>query len=156
MRKGLAAHAVLLAGARNFEVIVARKLQRVADVVLTRDVDNSVDCCFIQMAGVVGESAELLERHWGRFRRRKESPRFQLIRISRENEVAFLFLVRRGGVLIESPSAKNEEGSNKQAERKKYGSLATQVHLLLALVVENRRIYYVAPGFAEYYQHLTL
>ena len=89
MNECLPSHAVLLAGASNFQIILAGKLQSVADVVFICNSYHTVDRGFVQMAGIIGKPAELFKRNRCRLWFRDQDSGFPLVGIVREDEVAF-------------------------------------------------------------------
>ena len=97
--KCLSTHAVLLSRARDFQIVLAGPLKGIADVVLMRDFHDAVHRGPVQVAGIIGESALLSEGDRRRLWRRQKYRRLFLIGVVREDEIAFLLLVGRGGVI---------------------------------------------------------
>src|SRR5580658_3234438 len=94
----LAAHAVLLPCTSEFEAVLAGKLNCAAYVVLSGDFDDTENRGLIQVAGIVREPTTLFEGHRRRARLGNENCWILLNGIRRKDEIAFLFLERRGGI----------------------------------------------------------
>ncbi|HEY6269478.1 MAG TPA: hypothetical protein VIX11_14335 [Candidatus Acidoferrum sp.] len=92
--------AVAGTGRGHFQFVVARKLQRVLNILDGGNLDDAVDRCFVQVAGVIDVTADLLEGQLLRGRSLQDQRRgLGLIRIRRINEIGFFFLGGRGGVI---------------------------------------------------------
>jgi hypothetical protein len=99
MRERLSAHAVLLPRASEFELVLTGKLNRVAYVVLTPNIDDTENRRLIEVTRVVREAAALFEGDRRRIWFRNENCGIFLNGIWRENEVASLRFEGSSGVI---------------------------------------------------------
>jgi hypothetical protein len=100
---------VLLSRAGDFQMVVARKLEGIADIVLVRDFHDAVYGGPVQMAGVIDEAAARRERDRRRLRFEEENYGLFLTGARWENEIAFFRLVRCSRVIEDFPGAQHEE-----------------------------------------------
>src|SRR5208282_3114723 len=136
MRERLPAHSVLLACACDFQIRLPGKRQRVANIVFTRDLDDAVDRRLVQVAGVIDETAALLEIDPRRNRIKHLNGRLFLIGGRREGEVTLFWFVRRRRVIEYLLRA--QEGCGQQNNREQPLPLAAQASSSAALVAKSQ------------------
>ena len=78
-RKSLAPHAVLLPRARDFQLVLTGILQRIANVILAFNVDDAVNGGLVEVTGIIGKTAGLLECNRRGFWLGNENGRFFLL-----------------------------------------------------------------------------
>ena len=107
---------MLLANARDLQLVLAGKLQGLSDAVFINHLYNAIDRSSVQMAGVIRKPAQLVKDNGRRFRKRNPR-RLSLIGVRRENKVAFLFSTWSSSVNKYLLCADNNERGKNQNSR---------------------------------------
>ena len=103
MSKCLTAHAVLLSGTTRLQLVLAGELQSSSDIVLAGDADYAIDFCFVEVAGVIGKSPNLLEGDGSNLWFRNHHRRPVLAFTGGENKIA-VFIAGWGRGILENLS----------------------------------------------------
>ena len=129
MGEGLSAHAVLLSGTGDLQVVVARKLQGVVDIVFAGDARHPVNRCLVQVAGIVDEASAMLEGEGRGLRLGEENGRFLQVSAVGKDEVAFFLFIGSRGVIEDLLSANDQERRNDKNYRQQKTTGAFQCYL---------------------------
>ncbi len=98
--EGVPSHAVAGTGGGDSQLVVARELQRILNILDGGNSNDAVDRGFVQVTRVIDVAADLFEGQSLRRRNLQDQPcGLGLIRVRRINKVGFFFLGGRGGII---------------------------------------------------------